>query len=141
MNALIRLSALMIFILATVNLFSQETTATLNGIVTDRKGEIVPGATVSLTHQPTGYRTSTQTNNKGLFVIPNLKPGGPYTIVISFVGFDEQKFENINLSLGNNPEMNIALKTKESTLQEVVVNATGRRTIAGLSINRAQMNI
>src|SRR5262249_12803024 len=122
-----------------LNLFSQETTATLNGTVNDSKGEPAGGATVSVTHEPTGYHTVTQTNNKGLFVIPNLKPGGPYTVVVSFVGSDDQKFDNVNLTLGANPEMNIILKSSDKTLQEVVVNTTGRRSIAGISIGRGQM--
>ena len=140
MNTLARLSGLMICILVSVNLFAQETTATLSGIVVDTKGEIANGATVLVTHEPTGYHTNVLTNNKGLFVIPNLKPGGPYTVVISFVGSQEQKFENINLSLGNNPEMNVTLKNKDDALEEVIINTTGRRTIAGLSVGRAQLN-
>jgi len=140
MTAIVRTAALMIFTLVSLNVFSQETTATLNGTVTDSKGEPASGATVSLTHVPTGYQSITQTNNKGLFVIPNLKPGGPYTIVISFVGSEEQKFENVNLTLGSNPELNVALKSNDKSLQEVIVNASSRRTLAGISIGRVQMN-
>src|ERR1700694_3837817 len=88
-----------------ISVLAQETTSTLSGIVSDTKGDLVPGATVVVKHEPTGFSTTTQTNNKGIFVVPNLKPGGPYTVVVSFVGFDEQKFENINLILGNNPEI------------------------------------
>ena len=56
---------------------AQETTATLNGTVYDPKGAPVPGASVVVKHEPTGYSTGTQTNNKGIFVIPNLRVGGP----------------------------------------------------------------
>jgi hypothetical protein len=139
MTALLRLTTLVLFSFATFNLFSQETTATLSGIITDSKGEAANGATVSLTHVPTGYHTITLTNSKGLFVIPNLKPGGPYTVVVSFVGAEDQKFENINLTLGANPELIVSMKT-DKNLQEVVVSATGRRTIAGMQISRVQMN-
>src|SRR6185369_789998 len=79
--------------------FSQETTSTVSGIVTDSKGATVEGASVTVRHEPTGYKTGTQTNSKGIFVIPNLKPGGPYTITVSFVGADDQVFSGINLSL------------------------------------------
>src|SRR5205814_10219260 len=41
---------------------------------------------------------------------------------------------------GNNPELDVVLKNSEKSLEEVVINATGRRTIAGLSIGRQQMN-
>ena len=142
MNRLLTtLLVLSTFTFFTTRLFSQETTATLDGTVVNQSGQPVDGASVSVTHVPTGYHTATQTNNKGLFVIPNLKPGGPYTIVVTFVGSEEQKFDDVNLILGNNPDLNVILKSTEKNLEEVVVNATGRRTIGGLSISRQQMNM
>ena len=142
MNRLLTtLTAFVTFTFFTVKIFSQETTATLSGAVINSKGEVVDGASISVTHIPTAYQTTTQSNNKGLFVIPNLKPGGPYTIIVSFVGMEEQKFENINLTLGENPDLKVMLKSAEKNLEEVIVNATGRRTIGGLSIGRQQMNM
>ena len=65
---------------------AQETAATLNGLVSDDKGNPIAGATITVLHEPTGAKAVSQTNKKGLFVLPNLKPGGPYTIKISFIG-------------------------------------------------------
>ena len=118
---------------------AQETTATLNGLVSDDKGNPIAGATISVLHEPTGAKSASQTNKKGLFVIPNLKPGGPYTIKISFVGFSEQTLDNVNLTLGNNPDLNIGLKLSSQNLSEVVVSGS-RRVAAGTSVGRAQMN-
>src|SRR5882724_3385343 len=84
---------------------AQETTATLGGRVSDSKGNIIQGASVIAKHEPTGYSTGTQTNAKGIYVIPNLKVGGPYTIKISYTGLEEQTFDNVNLVLGNNPDL------------------------------------
>src|SRR4051794_15430216 len=78
--------------------YAQETTSTLNGIVNDSKGAPVVGATVSIKYLPTGYETRTQSNNKGIFVVPNLHPGGLYTIKISFVGYQEDTLNDINLT-------------------------------------------
>ncbi|WP_121353385.1 TonB-dependent receptor [Flavisolibacter nicotianae] len=116
-------------------LLAQETTATLSGRVTDIKGAVVDGATITAIYDPTSTKAVTLSNGKGLFVLPNLKPGGPYTIIISFVGYDEQRLENINLSLGNNPDANVQLKNSEKNLQEVVIN-TARRSVAGLTVGR-----
>src|ERR1700712_2774194 len=99
------------FLLTSFNSFAQETTSTISGFVTDNNGTPVGNASVLAKHEPTGYVTGTQTNSKGFFVMPNLKPGGPYTISISFVGFKEEKNENVNLALGNNPDLNIALRS------------------------------
>lgn len=121
------------------NTLAQETSATISGTVTDLKGVAVGDASVIIKMESTGFQTGTQTNSKGIFVIPNLRPGGPYTIIVSFVGADPQTFENVNLSLGNNPEMNIVLKTNEKNLEEVVVNTGRKLTINGVTISRSQI--
>ncbi|MER3465363.1 MAG: TonB-dependent receptor [Chitinophagaceae bacterium] len=135
-----RLMILLLLITSASWLYAQETTATLSGAITDEKETPVAGATVSVTHEPTGYKTATQTNNKGLFVMPNLKPGGPYTVRISFVGYSEQKFENVNLGLGNNPELNINLKNNDKALQEVVVSSARRGIAGAVTVGRQQLN-
>ena len=93
--------------LSLVSVFAQETSSTLSGRVTNEKNEIVAGATIKLTHVPTGASITYQSNTKGLFVAPNLKPGGPYTIKISSVGFKDQDYNDVNLTLGANPDVNI----------------------------------
>lgn len=138
-SSLRKLLTTLIFFLP-VLAFAQETTATLSGRVTDSKGAPVDGATVTTLYEPTGTRAATQTNNKGLFALPNLKPGGPYTITITYVGFDAQKFENINLSLGNNPDLIVDLKNDEKNLQEVVIQAARRPAVAGLTVGRQQLS-
>lgn len=130
---------LLLFFVA--NTFAQETSSTVSGTVTDSKGLTTPtGATVSITHEPTGFKTATRTNSKGIFTIPNLKPGGPYTIKVSFVGYEPQIFENINLVLGNNPEINVLLKADDKSLKEVVVTSSNRRQSTGINIGKAQLN-
>jgi hypothetical protein len=113
------------------SIYAQETTSTLTGTVSDAKGAIVTGAIISIKHEPTGYVTTTQTNKKGLFTAPNLKPGGPYTIKISNLGFKEEVFNDINLALGVNPDVNIVLQAATTELKEVTVTANGKKTIAG----------
>ena len=139
MQSLLRLAVILVSaVLFQFSLSAQETTATLNGLVTDVSGQLVSGATVSVIHEPTATKSQTQTNSKGIFVIPNLRPGGPYTIIISFVGFEEQKLENINLVLGNNPGLQVDLKNSQKTLNEVIIQ-TARRS-NGVSIGRQQLN-
>src|SRR5882757_1632863 len=118
---------------------AQETTATLNGVVYDSKGAPVPGASVVIKHEPTGYSTGSQTNNKGIFVIPNLKVGGPYTIKISFTGYKEETISDLNLGLGDNPELNVGLKLNEASLTEVVVVGGKRAQTSGLTVGKAQL--
>src|SRR5579862_1231554 len=105
-----RLLSYFFFLLFSLKLSAQETTSTFSGSVSDDKGTPVPGASIIVKHEPTGYVTGTTSNSKGLFVLPNLKPGGPYTITISFVGYQTEKNENINLQLGSNADAGIVLK-------------------------------
>src|SRR4051812_38971774 len=102
--------------------FAQETTATLSGNVADEKGTAVAGATITISHNPTGAVSHTQSNNKGIFVVPNLKVGGPYTISISYVGFEADTLNDISLVLGNNPDLNVNLHPLTNTLTEVTVS-------------------
>ncbi len=121
--------------------FSQETTSTLNGFVKDAAGNAVSGASVIVTYQPTNNVVQAITNSKGRFVITNLKSGGPYTVVISFVGFQEQTQQDVNLQLGENPDVNVVLQSASAELKEVVVSSAGRRgTTSGITIGRTQLN-
>ncbi len=133
---------LTVFLLVfSTNVFAQETTSLLSGTVIDSKGLTIPaGATISIVHEPTGFKTGTRTNSKGIFTIPNLKPGGPYTIKVSFVGYEEQVFDNINLVLGNNPELNVLLKSDDKSLKEVVVTSSNKKQSSGINIGKAQLN-
>lgn len=128
-----------VLIFLSINSFAQETVSTISGRVSDEKGTTIPGATVQLTHVPTGAVSKTQTNKNGLFNVTNLKPGGPYTIAISFVGYKEEQASDVNLSLGSNPDLNVVMKLNTSSLEAVVVSATKRNT-NGVSIGRTQMN-
>lgn len=129
-----------LFLLLSFNLFAQETTSTLSGFVVGDKGAPVQGASILVKHEPTGYVTGTQTNNKGIFIIPNLKPGGPYTITVTFVGFKEERIENVNLNLGSNPDQNINLQSDNRALQEIAIVGGRRPGTSGLNLSRAQIN-
>ena len=137
------LKKLLLIIICIINfsilLKAQETTATFSGTVSDERGGIIPGATIQLVHVPTGTIIATQSNKKGIFNLNNLKPGGPYTFTISFVGFREEKAQDLNLQLGNNPELNITLKQSTSNLEAVVITTSKR--LNNIGITRAQMNV
>lgn len=120
--------------------FSQETTATLNGHITDGKGAFLSGATIVIKHEPTGTVTNTQTNSKGIFYLSNLRVGGPYSITITYVGYKDLNLNDINLGLGNNPNLDINLQPSSKDLTEVVVTSSRRVALSGLTVGRAQLN-
>lgn len=128
-------------LLFSVTLQAQETSATLSGHVKEAKGAFVAGAVVTVKHEPTGFVTTTQTNSKGIFTVPNLKAGGPYTIKISFIGFKEEVMNDVNLTLGSNPDLNVNLISSTNALTEVTVTAAGRKQVqGGVTVGSRQLN-
>ena len=122
---------LAVLILSNFTSLAQETSASLSGHLKDSKGAYLAGATVSVKHEPTNFLVSTQTNSKGYFVLSNLKVGGPYTIKVSSLGYTDQVLNDVNLIIGNNPELNFSLIPSTNNLTEVVVSTNGKRAPAG----------
>ncbi len=120
---------------------AQETIATLSGRINDSTGNAITGASIIVKHNPTGRETKILSNNKGIFVLTNLKAGGPYTLTASFVGFKEEVINDINLTLGTNPDLNIILQPVSNELKEVTIMGTGRRNLSsGLTVGARQLS-
>ena len=62
-------------------------TTTLSGVVTDKDGGVVPGATVSVKNDATAaVAANVVTNSVGRYSVPSLEPG-VYTVTITLTGF------------------------------------------------------
>src|SRR5437867_11004512 len=82
----------------------QVTTATLYGVVHDRSGAILPGVSVTVTHEGTNLMRETVSDERGEFALPAL-PAGPYAIKIEFPGF--KTYESRGLTLGRSEERRV----------------------------------
>ncbi|WP_197076902.1 TonB-dependent receptor [Hymenobacter terrenus] len=98
------------------------TTAAMSGLITDNKGEGLPGATVIAIHTPTNTPYVAPTNSNGRFNIPNMRVGGPYTVRITFVGYKDFVREGVNLTLGQNLRFDQKLSDAATELTEVTVS-------------------
>jgi hypothetical protein len=120
------------------------TTASVNGIVSDSKGSI-PGATVTVTHIPTGTVYATVTRADGRYNLPNLRVGGPYTVKITFIGYKDFIQEGIALSIGQDQRIDGKIEENNTNLKEVTITGTqgkvinSSRTGARETITRAQI--
>ncbi len=83
--------------------------ATLYGIVQDSSGAILPGVTVTVTHQGTTLTRETVSDARGEFTLPALPPGG-YTIKIELSGFKTYENRGLMLSAGQTVRQTFALE-------------------------------
>jgi Carboxypeptidase regulatory-like domain/TonB dependent receptor len=68
----------------------------INGVVTDSTGAVVPGAVVTATNTATNVTATQTTSNGGTYVISPLPPGD-YTISIAAPGFKTSLQEHVNV--------------------------------------------
>lgn len=113
---------LTVSLLATGILQAQVTTSSVTGVIKSPAGEPLSGATVTATHEPTGTVYTVTTDKSGRFSIYNMKPGGPYTVVTSFVGYEADRRAEVNLNLGETPNFDVVMQNRAAVLTEVVVS-------------------
>ena len=134
------LIAMMVFLVSQA--MAQITTSGVNGKVT-ANGEDVIGATVTATHQPSGTVYRAVTNMDGRYTIQGMRPGGPYKVEISYIGYEAKSFNNVQLNLGESQNLSCSLQEDARQLDEVVVSGkaglNGTKTGAAMSINSEQI--
>lgn len=127
-----------LFLLLGLGVQAQVTTAGMSGRVTDQAGAELIGATVLATHTPSGSQYGTVTNESGQYSIANMRVGGPYKVEITYVGYSEQKYENLFLKLGEIYKLNSVLTEGGVVLDAVQVTAKagtlGKNVGAGTQI-------
>lgn len=146
LNPKIMLKKIYLFIavalLSTAFLHAQVTTSSITGVVKDPKNEVLVGATVVLTHEPTNTVYTTTTRKGGVFDIQNINPGGPYKLEVTNVGFETYVKTEINIPLGDTYNATVEMTNTSQVLTEVVVNAAAarnQRTGAATNVSRTQV--
>jgi hypothetical protein len=102
-----------------LNANSQEVTGTIVGTVRDASGDVVPGATVTITDSQKNnqvVRTLTA-NDEGVFTAPNL-PSGIYQVTVESANFKKSVNTDVKLDVGARYSLDVALEA--GSVSEVV---------------------
>ena len=140
----------LLFLIAAVMMVStmiaQVTTSEMSGVVTvgDAKGEPVIGATVQAVHGPSGTRYATVTNVDGRFNIQGMRTGGPYSVTVSYIGYQTKVLNGITLQLGETYNLAVWITEDANELSEVLITAqaskfAAEKTGATTNISNTQM--
>ncbi|HEA30092.1 MAG TPA: carboxypeptidase regulatory-like domain-containing protein, partial [Leeuwenhoekiella sp.] len=119
------IAVMFFFFLTTVSFAQGVTTSSINGRVLDNTETPLPGANVVAVHQPSGTTYGATTDFDGFYRISNMRVGGPYTVTITYVGFEGFVADNIFLQLGDAKKISVSMREAQNTLDEIVV--TGQR--------------
>jgi hypothetical protein len=123
------------------------TTAGITGLVTDKNGAPIGGATVTVLHEPSGTKATTVTRPNGQYDLSGLRVGGPYTVTVDAKGLQQGVQNGVFLSLDQVQAVNVSLSSETLKLEAFAVTASNDTTFdsgkmsTGESFNAAEVAI
>jgi len=112
------------------SVLAQTTTSAIRGNVSSEAGSIVSGATVTITHVPSGTVSTATTNESGVFSARGLRVGGPYSVTITGSDFTSVQIDDLFVSLDQT--LSLPIEVQGNANREVIV-VTGSRAQGGFS--------
>ena len=100
-------AALLVIAALAVPAFAQDQRGSIEGVVRDASGAILPGATVEA-KAPTGVVQSTTADTQGRYRFPSLPPG-TYDVTATLSGFGGETVEVVRVSLGQIKKVDFSL--------------------------------
>ena len=97
------------------------TTGAIAGKVTDPQGQPVAEAAVQVTNRASGFTTSVRTRGNGQYLVQGLEVGGPYTVAIRAIGFQQFTRNNVDVGLSEATRVDAQLAAQAVELQALQV--------------------
>ena len=104
---------------------AQQTYGSINGVVKDPNGAVVPNATILATNEGTSTAVSAKTDAAGTYIITNLQPG-IYDVQTTAAGFGPAKQTGVHVEVGLSTNLDASLAVAG---QEEVVTVTGEAPV------------
>ena len=126
--------------------YAQVTTSSLGGRVVDQNGDPVIGAAVVAKHGPSGTSYGAVTNADGRYTIQGMRPGGPYTVEVSCLGYQQTNYTGVTLQLAETYSLNAKIAESNEFLEQSIVIAEAaskfaqEKTGAATNINNSQIS-
>ena len=105
-----------------------QTSATVNGVVSDPTGAVIPGVTVTISNPATSVRYEVTTDSSGSYRFSNVPPGPGYVMEFNAQGFETSRVNSIYVNVANARTQNAKLVPGGSTV-EVQVTDTATATL------------
>src|ERR1043166_6514068 len=126
------LGAVLVFILVTQVALGQST-ATLQGTITDATGAVVPGAKIVVHNLATGEDRPAESDSAGVYLVPSL-PVGSYRVTVTAAGMQSMVANDVLLEVGSNVQQNFNLRVASSSEVVEVTGAAPVITAATVSV-------
>ena len=136
------------FAVCAASLLHAQNLGSISGLVKDKTGSVVPGATVKLTHQDTGLVRTFTTSDSGNYAAPAL-PAGTYALEATASGFSLTRQTGIVVNLRDALRIDVqldvtsvqeAVEVKAEAVQLQTENATVGEVISGQQVVALSVN-
>ena len=117
--ALFKISLMAALLLAVSILVLAQSTAALQGTVTDSKGAVVPNATVVVRNKGTSFERTTQTDSDGNYQVAAL-PVGTYSVEVKVQGFKTKVVAQLAIEVARTVVQNFQLEVGDIAEQVVI---------------------
>jgi hypothetical protein len=104
-----------VLVISAVAALAQLSTASLNGVVRDSTGAVVPKASATLHNSDTGVERNTLTNDAGTYVFSDINPGR-YTLKVTAPSFSTKQVSDFVLAVSQTATIDITLDPGAQTV-------------------------
>src|SRR5688500_10098828 len=112
---------LLIFLLCSWTTIQAQSSASIEGVITDQHGALITGAVIKISDRTIGITRTTQTDNSGSYQIVALPPGN-YQIKVRAKGFQTHIVDWLALEVGRRVTQDFRLEVGDLS-QQVTVGA------------------